>query len=159
MTIGIFKEWLVKYFFVHKIFFLKPFLYFNTLSIIWQLLLSVMRALGANRLTFQGETTRSETTRGEQVSGAKRPGANRSSGRNDPDSIQRMSYFFVNHLLEGSCIKVNQREIYFYKRCFTFKWCWCFYWNCVLYMLFLIYKLNVCIVYVWYQIYELNCLN
>ena len=36
MTIGIFKEWLVKYFFVHK-----PFLYFNILSIIWQLLLSV----------------------------------------------------------------------------------------------------------------------
>jgi hypothetical protein len=36
MTIGIFKEWLVKYFFVHKIVF-KPFLYFNILSIIWQL--------------------------------------------------------------------------------------------------------------------------
>jgi hypothetical protein len=35
MTIGIFKEWLVKYFFVHKI-VLKPFLYFNILSIIWQ---------------------------------------------------------------------------------------------------------------------------
>ena len=40
MTIRIFKEWLVKYFFVHKI-VLKPFLYFNILSIIRQLLLSV----------------------------------------------------------------------------------------------------------------------
>jgi hypothetical protein len=29
MTIGIFKEWLVKYSFVHKI-VLKPFLYFNS---------------------------------------------------------------------------------------------------------------------------------
>jgi hypothetical protein len=40
MTIGIFKEWLVKYFFVHKI-VLKAILYFNILSIIRQLLLSV----------------------------------------------------------------------------------------------------------------------
>ena len=40
MTIGIFKEWLVKYFFVHKI-VLNPFLHFNIISIIWQLLLSV----------------------------------------------------------------------------------------------------------------------
>jgi hypothetical protein len=40
MTIGIFKEWIVKYFFVHRL-FLKPFLYFNILSIIWQLLLLV----------------------------------------------------------------------------------------------------------------------
>jgi hypothetical protein len=35
MTIGIFKEWLVKYFFVHKIVFKA------ILSIIWQILLSV----------------------------------------------------------------------------------------------------------------------
>ena len=40
MTIGIFKEWLVKYFFVHKIVF-KAILVFNILSITWQLLLSV----------------------------------------------------------------------------------------------------------------------
>jgi hypothetical protein len=40
MRIGIFKEWLVKYFFVHKI-VLKAILVFNILSIIWQLLLSV----------------------------------------------------------------------------------------------------------------------
>ena len=41
MTIGIFKEWLVKYFFVHTI-VLKAILVFQfTLDIIWQLLLSV----------------------------------------------------------------------------------------------------------------------
>jgi hypothetical protein len=41
MTIRIFKEWLVKYIFVHKIALKKQFLYVNILSIIWQLLLSV----------------------------------------------------------------------------------------------------------------------
>ena len=40
MTIGIFKEWLVKYSLCIRL-FLKPFLYFNILSITWQLLLSV----------------------------------------------------------------------------------------------------------------------
>ena len=41
MTIRIFKEWLVKYIFVHKIVLKEQYLYFNILSIIWQLLLSV----------------------------------------------------------------------------------------------------------------------
>ena len=41
MTIGIFKEWLVKYFFVHNIVFKAILVFLNILSIIWQLLLSV----------------------------------------------------------------------------------------------------------------------
>ena len=56
MTIGIFKEWLVKYFFVHKI-FQKPFLYFNKLDYLATFAVSEMASyVFVNRQT-SGEST------------------------------------------------------------------------------------------------------